>query len=230
MDYRSLFTFRVEHEYFDRGICRSFRCRISPAEAALWHRRGLLFRQLGENGWTILYDNDGAGVDTSSDVLVLDMEMTDPAFVLYTLWDGFHPNAAYGLELPLKKETADAVKVIRETAPRRGIGSGFCRIRIRMTDKLVKAAQDGKPMTCTLQFHSRPYTSQPVGVMAPVLVKPFFSMSWLKSLFAFSIVIVFSSLRLLQQTSQRKLKKPRPKSKKQRPHGTIPCGCCFFAA
>lgn len=157
MDYRPLYSLRVGHDYFDRGICRSLRCRISPAEAALWHRRGLLFRQLGENEWTILYDNDGAGVDTSSDVLALEMELSAPSFVLYTLWDGFDPGAAYELELPLKKETADAVKVIRETAPKRGIGSGFCRIRIRMTDKIVKAAREGKPMTCTLQFHVPAY-------------------------------------------------------------------------
>lgn len=144
MDYRPLYNLRVEHDYFDGGVCRSLRCQISSAEAALWHRRGLLFRQLGENEWAILYDNDGAGVDTSSDVLALEMDMSDPSFVLYTLWDGFDPGAAYELELPLKKETADAVKVIRKTAPKRGIGSGFCRIRIRMTDKIVKAAREGK--------------------------------------------------------------------------------------
>lgn len=85
------------------------------------------------------------------------MDMSDPSFVLYTLWDGFAPGAAYELELPLKKETADAVKVIRKTAPKRGIGSGFCRIHICMTDKIVKAAREGKPMTCTLQFHVPAY-------------------------------------------------------------------------
>lgn len=157
MNYRPLYNLRVGHDYFDRSVCRALRCRISPAEAELWRRRGLLFRQLGDNGWTILYDSDGAGVDTSSDVLALEMDMIDHAFVLYTLWDGFRPDAAYGLELPLKKETADAAKAIRETAPKRGIGSGFCRINIRMTDKLVKAARDGKPMTCTLQFHAPAY-------------------------------------------------------------------------
>lgn len=157
MNYRPLYSLRVEHDYFDRGICRALRCRISPTESALWHRRGLLFRWLGENEWTILYDSEGAGVDTSSDVLALEMEIADPAFVLYTQWDGFRPASAYGLELPLKKETADAAKAIRETAPKRGICSGFCRINIRMTDKLVKAARDGKPMTCILQFHAPAY-------------------------------------------------------------------------
>ena len=154
MNYRPLYSLRVMHDYFDRGVCRALRCRIAPAEARLWHRRGLLLRQLDGNEWTILYDSDGAGVDTASDVLVLEMEMADPAFVLYTQWDGFNPNAAHGLKLPQEEEIADAVKSIRETAPGRAIGSGFCTIRIRMTDKMVKAAQDRKPMGCTLQFHA----------------------------------------------------------------------------
>lgn len=154
MDYRPLYSLRVGHDYFNGGICRSLRCRISPAETGLWHRRGLLFRQLGENEWTILYDHGGAGVDTSSDVLALELDLSDPSFVLYTLWDGFDPGAAYGLELPLEEEAADAVQVVRKAAPKRGLGAGFCCVRIRMTDKLVEAAREGRPMTCTLQFHA----------------------------------------------------------------------------
>ena len=154
MNYHPLYSLRVLHDYFDRGVCRALRCRISPTEAALWHRRGLLFRQPGANEWTILYDSDGAGVDTSSDVLSLEMEMADPAFVLYTLWDGFHPDAAHLLELPRAEETVEAAQAIREAAPRRDIGSGFCRIRIRLTDALFKAAQDGAPWGCTLRFHA----------------------------------------------------------------------------
>ncbi len=154
MNYRPLYNLRVEHDYFDRGVCRALRCQISPTESALWHRRGLLFRQLGENKWTILYDSEGAGVDTSSDVLTLEMEMTDPAFVLYTQWEGFRPTSAYGLELPVQEEMQEAVRIIREVAPKRKIGSGFCRIGIRMTEALWQAAQEGSPQGCTLCFHA----------------------------------------------------------------------------
>ena len=42
------------------------------------------------------------------------------------------------------------------------------------------------------------------------------------------LVIVFSSLRLLQQTSPRKPKKSRSKSKKTAATRKFPCGCCLF--
>lgn len=154
MNYRPLYNLRVEHDYFDRGVCRALRCRISPAESALWHRRGLLLRRPGENEWTILYDCEGAGVDTSSDVLALEMEMADPAFVLYTQWEGFRPTSAYGLELPVQEGVQEAVRIIREVAPKRKIGSGFCRIGIRMTEALWQAVQEGSPQGCTLRFHA----------------------------------------------------------------------------
>lgn len=152
--YRSLYSIRVEHDYFDGNICRAIRCRISPEGAELWRRRGLLFRQTAENEWTVVYDASGAGVDTACDTLLMELDIADPGFVLYTEWADFHPAAAYGLELPLKNESFDAAKVIRETAPKRSIGAGFCQIRIRMTEKLFAAAQKKMPMSCTLQFHA----------------------------------------------------------------------------
>lgn len=153
-NYRTLYSLTVEHGYFDNGTCRALRCRISPRGADLWRRRGLLFRQSGPNAWTVLYDSDGAGVDTSSDTLLLEMDITDPAFVLYTRWDGFRPTSAYGLELPAVSGTVEAAQSIRETAPKRGIGEGFCTVRIRLTDGLFRAAQDGTPESCTLVFHA----------------------------------------------------------------------------
>lgn len=154
MNYRPLYSLRIEHDYFDRGVCRALRCRIAPAEAGLWHRRGLLLRQPCGNEWTVLYDSDGAGVDTASDVLALEMDMTDPAFVLYTQWEGFQPDAAYSLELPSEEETADAANAIRRTASGRGIGSGFCKVRIRLTEKLLQAAREGRAESCTLRFRA----------------------------------------------------------------------------
>ena len=112
--YRPLYNIRIEHEYFDGNICRAMQCRISPSGQALCHRRGLLFRQTGTNEWTILYDDAGAGVDTLSDVLALELVMADPAFVLYTQWNGFQPSSAYRLELPVGQETLEATGAIVE--------------------------------------------------------------------------------------------------------------------
>lgn len=153
-NYRTLYSLTVEHGYFDSGICRALRCRVSPRGADLWKRRGLLFRQDGPNTWSVLFDSDGAGMDTSSDVLVLEMDICDPDFVLYTRWDGFRPSSAYGLELPAASGTVEAVQSIRETATKRGIGEGFCTVRIRLTDGLLRAARDGSPENCTLVFHA----------------------------------------------------------------------------
>lgn len=124
-NYRTLYSLTVEHGYFDNGTCRALRCRISPRGADLWRRRGLLFRQSEPNAWTVLYDSDGAGVDTSSDTLLLEMDITDPAFVLYTRWDGFRPTSAYGLELPVVSRSRTVYPGdCPETGNRRGLLHG----------------------------------------------------------------------------------------------------------
>ena len=151
MDYRPLYHLRIEHDYFDQGVCRALDCRITPTESALWRRRGLLLRQAGANEWIILYDGDGAGVDTDSDVLALEMDMTDPSFVLYTDWVDFHPSSAYFLELPAKEGRITA-EMLKETALRRRIGAGFCQVRLRLTPALFQAACQGKPMQAILHF------------------------------------------------------------------------------
>lgn len=156
-NYRSLYNLRIEHDYFDGNVCRAIRCRISSSEANLWRRRGLLFRQLAENEWTVLYDSTGAGVDTRSDLFLLEMEINDPSFVLYTRWDGFSPNSAYELELPPAENVVEAAQVIRETAPKRSIGSGFCQIRLKVTDGMLGTDPKKKPETCTLKFHAPEY-------------------------------------------------------------------------
>ena len=155
--YRPLYNIRIEHEYFDGNICRAMQCRISPSGQALWHRRSLLFRQIGTNEWTILYDDAGAGVDTLSDVLALELVMTDPAFVLYTRWNGFHPSSAYRLELPAGQETLEATDAIVEQSVRRQIGTGFCTVLLRLTDKVFSAAKAGTPETARLLFHVPEY-------------------------------------------------------------------------
>ena len=143
--YRPLYNIRIEHEYFDGNICRAMQCRISPSGQALCHRRGLLFRQTGTNEWTILYDDAGAGVDTLSDVLALELVMADPAFVLYTQWNGFQPSSAYRLELPVGQETLEATGAIVEQSANRQIGKGFCTVLLRLTEEVFSSAKAGTP-------------------------------------------------------------------------------------
>lgn len=155
--YRPLYNIRIEHEYFDGNICRAMQCRISPSGQALCHRRGLLFRQTGTNEWTILYDDAGAGVDTLSDVLALELVMADPAFVLYTQWNGFQPSSAYRLELPVGQETLEATGAIVEQSANRQIGKGFCTVLLRLTEEVFSSAKAGTPETACLQFHVPEY-------------------------------------------------------------------------
>lgn len=121
------------------------------------HRRGLLFRQTGTNEWTILYDDAGAGVDTLSDVLALELVMADPAFVLYTQWNGFQPSSAYRLELPVGQETLEATGAIVEQSANRQIGKGFCTVLLRLTEEVFSSAKAGTPETACLQFHVPEY-------------------------------------------------------------------------
>lgn len=155
--YHPLFNIRIEHEYFDGNICRALQCRISPSGQALWHRRGLLFRQIWTNEWTILYDDAGAGVDTYSDVLALELDMTDPAFVLYTRWNNFQPFSAYRLDLPVQQEMLDAAEAIVEQPFKRQKGTGFCTILLCLTEEVFLSAKAGTPKTVSLLFHVPEY-------------------------------------------------------------------------
>ena len=148
--YSILYRIRATHDYFDGKPCPSLQCRLTPQGEALAHRRGLLFRQTAVGEWTLLSDN----LPAEDDVLTLDLFLTDPAFMLYTAWQGFQPSAAYGLELPAAEEETDAATVIRPTDKKRGIGSGFCTVTLRMTKELLEAAKAGKPMQAVLCFRS----------------------------------------------------------------------------
>lgn len=155
--YRPLYNIRIEHEYFNGNICRAVQCRLSSAGQMLCRRRSLLFRQTGTNEWTILYDDAGAGVDTLSDVLALELIMTDPDFVLYTRWNGFQPSSAYLLELPSGQETPEATDAIVEQSDKRQIGTGFCTVRLHLTEGMFSAAKAGTPETVRLQFRVPEY-------------------------------------------------------------------------
>lgn len=139
--YRPLYSLRVEHDYYDNLACRALAFRLKAGGVDLCRRRGLLFRQTAVNEWTLLYDCDSAGVDTSSDKVEAELCITDPAFVLFTDWAALRPENAYTLELPASRDTVEATEAIRESADRRRIGSGFCSVSILMTEKILAAAQ-----------------------------------------------------------------------------------------
>lgn len=93
--YRPLYSLRVEHDYYDNLACRALAFRLKAGGVDLCRRRGLLFRQTAVNEWTLLYDCDSAGVDTSSDKVEAELCITDPAFVLFTDWAALRPENAY---------------------------------------------------------------------------------------------------------------------------------------
>lgn len=152
--YRPLYNICIEHEYFNKNICRALQCRVSPAGQVLLDRRNLLFRQTATNLWTILYDDAGAGPDTRFDVLVLELELSDPAFVLYTQWDDFSPFSTYQLLLPTSTEQMEATDAIAKTPDKRRIGATFCTILLQLTEEVCRAAQASTPQTCQLLFHA----------------------------------------------------------------------------
>lgn len=152
--YRTLYSFRIEHEYFVGGICRALQCAVLPMGQELMSQRGLLFRQTAQNEWTVLYDADGAGVDTTSDVIVLGMSISDPAFVLYTHWSGFDPAAVYRMDLPLAATAADATDVIADTEDKRRIGMPLCLVSLRLTEELWQSAVNGTPKSDTIKFQT----------------------------------------------------------------------------
>ena len=152
--YRPLYSICVEHEYFDQNICCALQCRVSPVGQVLLSRRNLLFRQTATNLWTILYDDSGAGPDTRFDVLALELEVSDPAFVLYTQWDSFTPSSSYQLLLPIPNKQVEATDAIVKTPNKRRIGATFCTILLHLTEEVCQVAQVRTPQICQLLFHA----------------------------------------------------------------------------
>lgn len=152
--YRPLYSFRIEHDYFVGGICQVMQCAVLPSGQELMTQRGLMLRQMAQNEWTVLYDADGAGLDTASDVIAFGLSISDPAFVLYTEWQGFNPSTVYCLNLPLVNGDADATNVIVATENKKRIGMPLCTIYFRITEDIWKTAVNGTPQKDTIKFRS----------------------------------------------------------------------------
>lgn len=150
--YRSLYSFRIEHEYFNKGIGNALLCITQSSAQKLMAQRGLLFRQTEGNEWTILYDMESAGLDTDSDIIGLGVSMSEPAFALYTEWQNINPMAAYQIDLPIGQSEVYATDVITEIGVKRSFGIPFCTIMIHLTDELWQAAKKDVPLKNTLIF------------------------------------------------------------------------------
>lgn len=149
--YRKLYQITVKHEYFGEKPCPSLKLTLSRESEAMMYRRGMLFRETGTGCWTLLFNE---APDTDKDVLHLELSIADPNFALYTDLSGFKPSERYELQLPTSEGLIDATSALLHTDKKRSIGSGFCGMALRLNEKLVEAAQSGKPEEAVLQFHA----------------------------------------------------------------------------
>lgn len=152
--YRTLYSFVVEHDYSNGKPCTALQCRLSSGSMYLARQRMLLFRQIAINEWTVMFDSMGAGPDTENDVLELDLYTTDSAFLLYTDWKDFFPSATYVLELPAAEEKLDAASVIRRLDGKPNMHAPFCTLRLKLTQELLDAAVANKPGKAELHFRA----------------------------------------------------------------------------
>lgn len=149
--YRILYRIRIQHDYFNGQPCGSLQCRLTDSGEALAYRRGLLFRKTAPDEWVLLFSQEP---DTGKDELLLNLFIQDSKFAIYTAWNGWNPSAAYELKLPASSETVEAATAIQPTGKRRAIGSGFCTLFLRLTDEIVEAAKEGRPMQTVLHFEA----------------------------------------------------------------------------
>lgn len=148
----SLYTIKVEHNYFSNGQPRHLKFATHRESRDLFRRRGLSLHSPDRSTVEVLFDADGGGVDTKNDVIRLTLVSLDPQFSLYTDWAEFNPAAQYRLSLNGDFETEDASKAFEMVAPSREIGAKPFEIAIHPTDEMVERARNGEPMCCTLHF------------------------------------------------------------------------------
>lgn len=150
-NYTLLYSISVRHDYFGEKPCRALQLGIPPASAELMRRRGMIFRETAAGTWSLFHAEEP---DTDNDMLLMELFISDPSFVLYTDWPGFRPADSYDLQLPAQEEELDAARAIRHTDRKRGFNSGFCTIRLRLTDGMTQAARAGHPLQTVLEFHA----------------------------------------------------------------------------
>ena len=140
--YLRLYRITMRHDYFGESPCPSLRLHLSSEGEVLMRRRRMIFREDAAGTWSLFFTEEP---DTEKDVMLLDLSIADPMFVLYTDWSGFCPTDSYDLRFPASEGQLDATAAIAHTDRKRSIGSGFCTVALRLTEELVQAAWSGKP-------------------------------------------------------------------------------------
>lgn len=154
-DYLPIFTLCIEHDYYANNCCRAIQICVSSSGKSLLKRRDLMFKQTNENQWVIYGNSQGAGVVDDSDVLTLEMILTEPDFMYFTIWEDFNFKRAYHLDLPLKVTEEKITKVISVLdLERKPKGDVLSTISVKLSNKMFQNAKDGTPVMNTLVFQA----------------------------------------------------------------------------
>ncbi len=150
-DYRNIFTLCVEHEYYMGNMCSGM--EIRPISLELMKRRELVFKQTEINKWSIIGNFSGAGIDELSDVLILEVKISDNAFIHFTDWKGYDPVKSYQLDLPTDNLVIEAIEGIKRIDEKRK-GNVLFTIYLRLSNKMFERAKNGKSVEQKLVFHA----------------------------------------------------------------------------
>lgn len=145
--YSIIYSLKFEHTYNSGKICRAIDVNVNPLSIEVIRRHGIIFKQTDVNEWSLLCIDGNFNASTSSDVLLLDLFLTDPNFMYYTAWDDFEPHVMYDLILPTDK--GNATEVIVKNKKERKLSSSFCTAKLSL-NKLT-----GNRLVNTLQFISK---------------------------------------------------------------------------
>lgn len=81
-EYRIWLSWRVEHEYYAGGVCRSVELLPDRDSCELFFRRGLRFKKMAVNRWILTGEK---GVEwEAGDRVVVERKITDPGFYYVT--------------------------------------------------------------------------------------------------------------------------------------------------
>lgn len=91
-DYNAIWSLVVVHNYYESGVCSDFRVDVSAATAKLLNRRGLLWKAIAPNQWTLLAP--GHDLLHPDDTFEFDLSVRNPTFPYITHCPGLTPGHA----------------------------------------------------------------------------------------------------------------------------------------
>lgn len=152
--YPTLYTLKIQHDYFEKTANTTFICQLSPQGAETARKIGLLFRQTAVNEWAVCFDPSFTQFGTDG-VLSLELKRADSSLLYYTDWPDFKSSVAYHLELPGTETEQEATKAIQALDGSRPVVSRFCSVSLHLTDEMRKKALDGQPVKTSLHFPAK---------------------------------------------------------------------------